>query len=848
MSNVGTSVGGAGTILMNGLSPTSMSITVDGTNASSFPEVPAFGFYGQPNIINTLNEDAISEVSVVKGIVPASVGGTVSGNVNLITKSGSNQFHGALFEMNDVAAYNARNQFLTKKPESTLNQYGGSIGGRIVKDKLFFFGSYEGVRFSQLANITGQAPTPYLLSISPKIYAENLALYPKVPQPSDPTAVVALWSGVGSAVNNDANTAVRGDYFLSPGNELTVRYTRSTPSKLIPRFVNVNNQTYDAASNMINVNFVHTTGSFTSSSRFGYNKLYQLRVDQGFNIGLEGLSFNGIGNGGAEWYELNGGTYTAMNDITISRGRHLLQFGGIVQRLNSSRLDLNTANFSYSTLPDFLANVPSSVSITFDVPTSILHTYQFGAYLQDDYRLAPNFTLNLGVRYDVFTVPKERDGRIFNRGIDPKRAFLGYGYGPYRPPSSIYDGDFNDIQPRVGFAWSLGPARKTVIRGGFGVFTASRPLFAGIAPLMAAGPNIPFRSTTNRNTNVAANLGYPIVREQFIPTLQNLVSAGFLSSQIASFSPVATNNPDNYSMQWMMGIEHELGLGLVLTANYVGNRGLKMTLNYYGNLPDRLTGLAADPIYARFELSVPVDGSTYKSLQTTLTKRFSRGLTFSVNYTYSSNRTLCSGDATNWGLCQPQDLTNFRADIGPSPFNLPHTFNQTAVYQLPIARWAGVNGRAAKALIDGWQISDVFTATSGLPFNVTDGSSTYPSSRPDLVTGVKAINDNYRSTLQYLNPAAFAKIPIVAASGASARPGNLARNAFTLPGVWNVNVSLSKAVNITESVRFHLRADFLNAFNHTNLGGLTTNISSGAFGRFTSATARTVQLGARVSF
>jgi hypothetical protein len=116
------------------------------------------------------------------------------------------------------------------------------------------------------------------------------------------------------------------------------------------------------------------------------------------------------------------------------------------------------------------------------------------------------------------------------------------------------------------------------------------------------------------------------------------------------------------------------------------------------------------------------------------------------------------------------------------------------------------------------------------------------------VQGVTAINNNYRSTLQYLNPAAFARIPIIAASGAQARPGNLKRAFFTLPGVWNVNASLVKSIDITERVRFRLRADFLNAFNHTNLGGLTTNISSGSFGRFTVATPRTIQLGARVSF
>jgi len=848
MSNLGTSVASSGTIMMNGLSPTSMSITVDGTNGSAFPEAPAFGFYNQPNIINTINEDAISEVSVVKGIVPASVGGTVSGNVNIITKSGGNQFHGSLYEMNDVAAYNARNQFLTKKPGSTLNQYGGSLGGPVLKDKLFFFGSYEGVRFTQLANITGQAPTPYLLSISPKSYAENLALYPKVPQPTDPTAVSALFSGVGSAVNNDANTAVRGDYFLSQGNQLTVRSTRSTPSKLIPRLVTVNPQTFDAASDMTNVNFVHTSGNLTSSTRFGYNKLYQLRIDKGFDIGLEGLSFNGIGNGGAEWYELNGGTYTAINDVTMSRGHHLIQFGGIVQRLNSSRLDLNTANFSYSTLPDFLANIPSSVSITFDVPTSILHTYQMGAYLQDDYKLRPNLTLNLGIRYDVFTVPKERDGRIYNRGIDPARPTLGYGYGPYRPSSSIYEADLNNVQPRFGFAWSPGSGRKTVVRGGFGVFVGPRPLFAGIAPLMASGPGVPFRSTTNRNTNVAASLGYPIVREQFLPTLKNLVSGGFLSAEIAAFSPVATNNPDPYSMQWMLGVERELPFGMMLAVNYVGNRGLKMTMNWNGNLPDRITGLAADPKYARFQLSVPVDSSTYESLQTSLTKRFSRGLMFNINYTYSSNRAICLGDATNWGTCSPQDPTNFRVDIGPTQFNLPHNFNQSAVYQLPFAGLLGAHGGPAKQLFDGWQLSEILTVTSGLPLNVTDGSSTYPASRPDLISGVTAINDNYTSTLQYLNPAAFARIPIIAASGAQARPGNLKRAAFTLPGVWNVNASLVKSFDITERVHFRLRADFLNAFNHTNLAGLNTNISSGSFGRFTAATARTIQLGARVSF
>ena len=181
-----------------------------------------------------------------------------------------------------------------------------------------------------------------------------------------------------------------------------------------------------------------------------------------------------------------------MNDITISHGHHLIQFGGIFQRLNSSRLDLNTANFSYSTLSDFQANIPSSVQITFDVPTSILHTYQMGAYVHDDYRITPNLTLNLGVRYDVFTVPKERDGRLFNRGVDPNRPYLGYGYGPYRPASSIFNGDFNNFQPRVGFAWSLGSKSEDRDSGRFWNVCRSSPPVRGNCDLNGIGPECSF--------------------------------------------------------------------------------------------------------------------------------------------------------------------------------------------------------------------------------------------------------------------------------------------------------------------------------------------------------------------
>ncbi|HLJ17891.1 MAG TPA: TonB-dependent receptor [Bryobacteraceae bacterium] len=662
----------------------------------------------------------------------------------------------------------------------------------------------------------------------------------------NPTALTTLWFGSGSKANNDANTVARGDYYISQRNQLSFRYTRSTPYQDIPRVIAVNSQSYTATDQTVNGTFVHTAGNLASSTRFGYNHILQVRTDNGYKSDLEEVGFSGFDSGGAEIIHIIGGTQTYQEDVTIGHGHHLIQFGGILQRQAADRPDVNTAGFQYSSLSDFLANIPSTVQITFDIPDVNLDNFQIGGYVQDDYKPIPNLTLNLGVRYDIFTVPKSV--LVFNRGVDPTRPQLGYGFGPYRPASSPFNGDFNNVQPRVGFAWSLGSTRKTVIRGGAGVFVSPRPMYAGIDNDRQSSAEVPFRSTTSRSTNLAAGLGYPIPPAQFIPTLNKLISDRILSSNIASADAIATNFPDPYSMQWMIGVEHELGFETVLTASYVANRGLKLIANYLGNVPDRLTGVAPDPTFARFLVVNPIDASTYESFQTNLRKRFSRGLLFNVNYTYSSNRSFGAGDVAAYQVRYLTQPNNPRADLGPTPFSQPHIFNETLVYQIPFAQWAGVHGSAARALIGGWQVSEVLSDASGLPLNVTDSASTYSQDRPDSVPGVNAIDSNYRSTLLYLNSAAFARIPIIPASGAQSRPGDLGRDAYRLPPVWNLDASVGKTFAIAEGTHIQFRADFLNALNHTNLGGLVTNINSGSFGRFTSATARNIQLGARIEF
>lgn len=853
MSTISSSAGGAintgntGGFVMNGMSEQAMNLTVDGTNASSDPEEPAFGFYQQPNVINTVNTDAIGEVSVVKGIMPASVGGTLSGNVNIITKNGTNEFHGDLFEVNAVSAYEARNQFLSTRPPATFNQYGGSLGGPILHDRMFFFGSYEGVRSSAFKPLSDDVPTPYLESISPAIYTPIFAAFPKIPQPAnDPTALTARFNGVGSTVQNDANGVGRLDYYFSPTNQLSLRYTRSQPFDSSPRVIAINPRVFKAHDDMYNANFIHSAGTWTSSTRVGYNSLHFFRIDEGFNADLEGVSCCGFDAGGSEYYILAGNTFTSQEDVAVNHGRHSIEFGGIVQRQNTAHTDLNTASFSYSSLSDFQNNVPSGVSITYDVPAFQVHTYQFGGYIQDNYKATPNLALNLGIRYDYFTVPKERDGRLFNRGIDPSRPQLGPGFGPYRPPSSLYNADFNNVQPRVGFAWALGSSRKTVVRGGGGIFAGPIPMYAGITTTVTAGPNVPFRSNFNRAQALAGDITYPLPHSDFLSELRSLQSVGVISSNVASNPTINSYYPNPYSVQWMIGVERELGFGTALSVGYVGNRVLKMPLNLRENLPDRLTGLPPDPTFSSFTLDTPLDASTYHSLQVSFNKRFSHGLLFGINYTRATNTSF--GDASVVGGGAPQDSNNIRADLGPTPYDIRNNLSANFVYQIPLQSWARLSGRGARLLLGGWQISGIFSANDGLPFNIGNGNSSYPSDRPDIVPGIGPIYGNYTSTLQFLDPAAFAAPAIVTASGAQERPGDLGRNAYFGPGMWNWDASLAKAFTITERVHLQLRGDFFNVFNHTNLSGLVTNISSGSFGQLTSATARTVQIGARLEF
>jgi hypothetical protein len=243
--------------------------------------------------------------------------------------------------------------------------------------------------------------------------------------------------------------------------------------------------------------------------------------------------------------------------------------------------------------------------------------------------------------------------------------------------------------------------------------------------------------------------------------------------------------------------------------------------------------------------------SKYASLQVTLRKSLSNGLTFTTAFTYARDSARGSGDLLQSGA--PQDIYNRNAEWGPAMNDVKMRSVTTAMYELPLTKWMHTNGRVSNMALGGWSVSGVFTGQTGLPQNIYDlfatGNGT--NDRPNACgCGVPTYLNNYQPAglHQYLNAAAFINLPVSPLSNEQIAPGNLSYNAVRAPGLINVDFTLAKAFTITERFRLRLRADTFNTLNHTNLGTLVTSLGSANFGQLTSATARTMQLTARLTF
>jgi hypothetical protein len=503
----------------------------------------------------------------------------------------------------------------------------------------------------------------------------------------------------------------------------------------------------------------------------------------------------------------DGRTFSIINDLGIVRGRHNIKTGGEVRRIYVDIGEGSTTSLSYSSRPNFQANRLESFSVV-DFPVVQGQRWWYFGYVQNDIKWRPNLTINAGLRYEYYSVVQEKDGRA---------KVWRMSCGGFCPPGTPwYEPDRNNFAPRVGFAWS--PTRfedRTVIRAGFGVFFGPGQNDDVFAPIDNAGSRFALERAT------MPTLSYPI--DPF------LALAGSIGNAARA---VAEDRVDQYANHYSLSIQQALPWRFVTQIGYLGNQGHHMLDRSYVNLIDPATGRRPLPEFGRVDIKGSGSSTNFNGLQISLHRPFTGGLLVGTQYMWS--HAFDEGSLGGGESQAPQNVACRHCDYASTNHDVRHTLTMNWVYQLPFGddrRY--VKDGALRHLLGGWNFSGLLQARTGRPMNVTVSRSTADlpdgnnaSQRPDIVPGVSAIPSN-QSPDRWLNLEAFA----VPARGTW---GNLGRNVFRGPGLFQVDLALQKRFRIAGDRNFEFRWEAFNAFNRQNLGNPNTNISSGAaFGRIT---------------
>lgn len=828
-----------GMIQFNGLASGGASVTVDGVDASANTESSSTAMFQNFNLIKVVGMEAIEEVSLSRGVVSAEIGRTYSANINIITKRGTNDWHGSLFEAVQNDVFNAKNAMQRpgeRKAPVRLNQFGGSFSGPLRKDRLFFFAAYEGNRRRATGISQAEVPTQDLRQRAIAAVPAYEQLLKVFPLPNIPLANpnTGLFLGPSRNTADDNHAVARVDYHIGAGDLLTARYVRSRPNSSGQRFPTLTFRDFHGIFESGTLTYLHSAPSWTGETRFNFKLDDTARVETLWEQGrIPAIEVQGVFSTQGEGLFIRGHNYGIEQVLMKVAGRHALKFGGAYNAKAPGRFNEEVPIIRYGNVADFLANRPNRVQITFGTPNYHARIWDIGLFVQNDLRLRPNVMLNLGLRYEYYSVLDEKDGRFFN----PDGPLGAVRKPPvFRPKGSAYEADRNNFLPRVGVVWGLDRDSRTVIRTGFGV-TLAQPDLRNFSSMMYISPEIPFRFRFTGADLTRLGLKYPVNNRDLLEIMRT-------TDVPRGYNIYEPKNRNPYAMHWTFDLQRQLTATLALQTGYVGNKGLKILMPVHNNFPDRITGARPFPEALDSEYDVGADFSWYHAWQSSLRKRFSSGLAFNLNYTWGKAMAVGTGDFWPGNNTRVQDMDNWRADKGPANFDVTHRLTADWVYELPLDRWSGAN-RAARHLLGGWQISGAFVAETGGVVDVVQ-SSNRPSSRPDYIGGDPYVRGE---RFRFLNPAAFALVPTSRASGQTIRPGNVGKNAFRGPGSWLVSLGLAKNFVWRERYRLQIRAEGLNAFNHVNLGSPERDLTRATFGRILGVgDPRSIQLRARLSF
>lgn len=765
-------------------------------------------------------------------------GGTAAGQVAVVSPSGTNSFHGDLFDYFRNTALEARTPFNGPSPNPfLLNQFGAALGGPIVHNKTFFYADYEGLRQRLDGTQIGLVPSPTFLAQAEQKSPALIPILNAYPLGTSATSNPSVWNYVASGrqVDNEDSGMIRLDEHFSDRTTAFLRFNADEAVEETPSGNLTVKTGYDTKYNNGVAEFMHVfTPTLVNDIKFGLNQtIYHTAslspVPITFSVsGLSSLA-------GASTTDYPSKSLDLLDDLAWSRGKHTLKLGFEVRWIFLNQGTSQSGTLTYTSTANFLNNQMGSASYTAVLPLVRQRKAQYWGYVQDEWKVSASLTVTAGMRYNFFNAL---------HAINDDDVPFDFGTcGGYCPRSdSFFHPRYDDFDPRLGIAWSH---RDTVLRTGGGIYHTDG---------QEDDQNLPISNTIDRYS--FSNTAFPTLSYPLNPFLTYAENGGL---GVVSPRDLDRNRKDDYVAAWTASVQQKLPLSIVGTLTYLGNKATDVLTTTYTNLVNPAAGVAPYPAFGPVSWRGDVGNSTFEALQFNVRRAFQSGFLLSANYMWSHS--INDGSIGGGESDTPQDSFCRSCDKASSDDDVRQVFNLSAVYGLPFGKGKPYlsSPGVARTILGNWEMSAIATAQTGLPVNITIDRSNnavpglYSISgeeRPNYLSGAFLTPAGGSTRNHWINAAAFS-------APASQTFGNLGRNAFRAPGISQLDLGLSKYIALTERLSIRMRADLFNVFNgaqygapnadlsQSNFGTITTTISNYATGR---GTPREFQLSAKIVF
>jgi hypothetical protein len=796
--------------------------------------------------------EAIQQFSVLTSNYAAEYGRSSGGVINAITRSGSNGFHGEVYEFLRNSALDARNFFDPSMiPPFRRNQFGVAAGGPILKDKTFFFANYEGLRQSlgitNVDNVPSEAARNGDLStgpitVSPLVAPYLAAFYPLPNGPLIGAGDTGKYIVAIQQVTQEDFGTVRIDHTFSPHDSLDGVYLYDAANIVQPDEFKNKLIGFATSQEFISIEENHIFNpEFVNSLRIGMNRdvplisntpgaINPLAADLslGFvpgqpagQIQVPGLTKFTGGLGALTYYDYHWTSIQAYDDAFLTKGLHSIKFGVAVERIRLNMLASNNPNgvFAFGSLANFLTDKPQI--LTTAIPGTItprgLRQTIVGLYVQDDWRWRPNLTLNLGLRYEMSTVPTDVQGKISSLPNPTDFYTLNHLGDPYFSNPTL-----RNFAPRIGFSWDPFKTGRTAIRGGFGIYDSlPLPYLVELMSLFAA----PFFE--NAASSTLSPGSFPTGA---FATIAN-------NPATLRYNYIEQHPHRNYVMQWNLDVQRDLGKNITATVAYVGSRGVHEPLRVDDMdivLPTLTTegylwpspagsGTRLNPNVGLINRLTWGGDSYYDALELEVQKRMGHG--FQIQGSFTWGKSIDDGSATIAGDTFANSLSSLpwfdnRLNRGLSDFNVGRNLVINSTWNIPGPKSAP---KAADWVLNGWEVGGIFQASDGEPFSVIIGGDPLGEKSTDTTGAAdvpnRVVGPGCGSLVNPGQPNNYIRVQCLSFPTPSTLRGNLGRNTLTGPGLVTFDSALFKnnyIRRVSETFNVQFRWEVFNLFNRAN--------------------------------